>query len=131
MQFRISYNEMQQVAAEKTGQSISIAYGDPCSVIFSFKKLVTMSLRLTVERVLGGDVRIVYSGSMGVEPMVKMALAKLKSMPQGAMIETLDDNRVVVHLGMNPQISQILEHVILQDISFDPEFVIIEFVKRP
>lgn len=135
MQFRLTYTEISQMIAQKTGQQIPLCYGGPHTITIAYDakvliKTMQMSLNITVERVLGTDIRLSYSGSMGVDMMVKAALNQIKNRPEGAMIETLDGNLIVLHLGMNPQLSQIFQQVILQDIFFDEEFVIIEFIKR-
>lgn len=131
MQFRISFDEIAKMMKKKAGQSVPMSYADTHTVHIAYEKLfMKMSLDITIERVLGGDVRVSYKGSFGIDSMVKMALNQIKSRPEGAMIEDLGNNLLVLHLGQSPQISQILEHAILQDICFDPEFVIIDFVPK-
>lgn len=132
MQLRLTFSEIQKMISDKTGQEVPMACGGEHTLRISCSKFVMkMNLDLTVERVLGSDVRLCYGGSLGVETMVSMALNQVKDRPEVAgMLETLDGNHLVLHLGMNPQLAQIFDRIILQDIRFDEEFVIIEFVPK-
>ena len=131
MQFRISFEEIAKMMAQKTGQNVPMSYADTHTIRISYSKLfMNMNLDITIERVLGCDVRVSYKGSIGVDTMVKMAINQIKNRPEGAMIEDLDNNLLVLHLNQNPQLAQLLEHAILQDVCFDPEFVIIDFVPK-
>lgn len=135
MQFRITFVELQNLLQAKTGQQLPISYRDSRTVTLAYDakvliRTMSMSLDLTVERVLGTDVRLSYSGGMAVEMMVRTALNQIKGRPEGAMLEVLDNNQLVLHLGMNPQLAQIFERVILQDIFFDPDYITIEFTPR-
>lgn len=132
MQLRLTFSEIQKMISDKTGQEIPISYGGEHTLRISYSKFIMkMTLDLTVERVLGSDIRLSYGGSLGVETMVQMALNQVKDRPEVAgMLETLDGSHIVLHLGMNPQLAQIFDRIILQDIRFDEEFVIIEFVPK-
>ena len=86
MQFRITYSELEHLVSEKSGQQIGFSYGGEHTLAITYGakvliKTMNMGLNLTVERVLGTDVRLSYSGTMGVDLMVRTALNQIKSRP--------------------------------------------------
>lgn len=117
---------------KKTGKSLPILYGGPHTVRISYDvnvlfKSASVGIDLTVEQIAGSDITLSYSGGAGIDFMVKTALNHAKNQPGGELIEPLGDNRILLLLGKNAQAGTIFDHIVLKDIYFDEQFVIIDF----
>ncbi|MBQ4205411.1 MAG: hypothetical protein II662_01990 [Bacteroidales bacterium] len=132
MQFRLTYQEISDLIQKKTGKSLPILYGGPHTVRISYDvnvlfKSASVGIDLTVEQIAGSDITLSYSGGAGIDFMVKTALNHAKNQPGGELIEPLGDNRILLLLGKNAQAGTIFDHIVLKDIYFDEQFVIIDF----
>ena len=132
MQLRLTYQEISDMIQQKAGQSLPMAYGGPHTVRVSYGvnvlfRTTEIGLDLTVDGIEGNNIYLSYSGGSGIQFMVRQALSMARSRPGGEMIEPLDDNRLMLRLGMNAQAGSLLDHVTLQDIRFDEQYAIIEF----
>lgn len=135
MQFRITYNEIQELINRKTGKSVPILYGGPHTVRISYDvnvlfKSTSVGLDITVDRINGGDIFLSYSGGAAIEMMVRTALGRFKGQPGAEMLEVLDGNRLLLSLSKSPQASQIFEKIELRDICFDEQYAILDFVPK-
>lgn len=132
MQFRLSYDEIQEFLYRQSSKRIQLTYsgthtvrvGAEVNVVF---KTTSVGIDITVERIEGSDLLLSYTGGMGIEMMLKMAVAKMKDKPGMDMLEMLDNCQLMLHLGRSPQLAQIFERVVLRDIYFDEQSVIIDF----
>lgn len=132
MQFRITYEEIQDFLYRQSSKRLQLTYsgthtvrvGAEVNVLF---KTTSVGIDVTVERIEGTDLLLSYSGGMGIEMMLKMAIAKMKDRPGMDMLELLDNSQLMLHLGRSPQLSQIFERVVLRDIYFDEQSVIVDF----
>lgn len=132
MQFRITYAEIQDLLYRQSSKRIQLCYsgthtvrvGAEVNVLF---KSTSVGIDITVERIDGADILLSYTGGMGIEMMLKMALSQLKNRPGADMVELCDNSQLMLHLGRSPQLSQIFERVVLRDICFDEQSVIIDF----
>ncbi len=132
MQFRLSYDEIQEFLYRQSSKRIQLTYsgthtvrvGAEVNVVF---KTTSVGIDITVERIEGSDLLLSYTGGMGIEMMLKMAVAKMKDKPGMDMLEMLDNCQLMLHLGRSPQLAQIFERVVLRDIYFDERSVIIDF----
>lgn len=135
MQFRISYTEIQSMVYRKANKTIMFSYNSEHSVRVGYDvtvlfKTTNVGLDVTVVHVDNLSVLLSYSGGMGIDFMVKQALDHAKGQPGIDMLEAVEGSRLIFHLDKNPQLRQILENVILQDIRFDERDVIIEFTPK-
>ncbi len=135
MEFRLTYQEISDLIEKKAGRSIPIVYGGPHTVRISYDvnvlfKTASVGLDLTVERINGNDIFLSYDGGAGIDFMVRQAIGMAKNRPGGDMIEPLDGNRLLLSLGKHQQASSMLDHITLQDIRFDEQYAIIEFVPK-
>lgn len=110
-----------------------MGYGGPHTLRISYDvnvvfKSTSIGLDVNVDRVVGSDVFLSYSGGMGIEFMIKTALNRIKNQPGADLMELLDNSQLVLHLGKSPQMSQMFERVTLRDIFFDEQSIIIDFV---
>ena len=136
MQFRISYAEIQDLLQRQSSKRIVLTYsgthtvrvGAEVNVLF---KTTSVGIDVTVERIEGTDLLLSYTGGMGIEMMLKMAIGKMKDRPGMDMLELLDNSQLMLHLGRSPQLSQIFERVVLRDIFFDEQSVIVDFTPAP
>lgn len=132
MQFRLSYDEIQEFLYRQSSKHLQLTYsgthtvrvGAEVNVVF---KTTSVGIDITVERIEGSDLLLSYTGGMGIEMMLKMAVAKMKDKPGMDMLEMLDNCQLMLHLGRSPQLAQIFERVVLRDIYFDERSVIIDF----
>jgi len=135
MQFRISYQEISDLIEKKAGKRLPVVYGGPHTVriayeVNMFVKTASVGFDLTVEGIEGGDIILSYDGGMGIDYMVGMALNMAKSKPGGEMIEDMGDHRIRLCLSKNAQAGSLFEQIDLQDIRFDEQHAIIDFVPR-
>ncbi len=132
MQFRITYEEIQDFLYRQSSKRLQLTYsgthtvrvGAEVNVLF---KTTSVGIDVTVERIEGTDLLLSYSGGMGIEMMLKMAIAKMKDRPGMDMLELLDNSQLMLHLGRSPQLAQIFERIVLRDICFDEQTVIVDF----
>ena len=132
MQFRITYEEIQDFLYRQSSKRLQLTYsgthtvrvGAEVNVLF---KTSSVGIDVTVERIEGTDLLLSYSGGMGIEMMLKMAIAKMKDRPGMDMLELLDNSQLMLHLGRSPQLAQIFERIVLRDICFDEQTVIVDF----
>lgn len=132
MQFRITYEEIQDFLYRQSSKRLQLTYsgthtvrvGAEVNVLF---KTTSVGIDVTVERIEGTDLLLSYSGGMGIEMMLKMAIAKMKDRPGMDMLELLDNSQLMLHLGRSPQLAQIFERIVLRDICFDEQMVIVDF----
>lgn len=132
MQFRITYNEIQNLINRKTGKSLPIIYGGPHTVRVSYDvnmlfKSSSVGIDINIDHISGSDIFLSYSGGAAIEMMVKMAIGRVKNQPGADMLEVMEGNRLLLMLGKNPQTAQIFEKVELRDICFDEQYAIIDF----
>ena len=136
MQFRLTFQEISDLIERKAGHSLPVMYGGPHTVRISYEvnmfvKTASVGLDLTVDQVdENGNIILSYNGGMGIDFMIKTALNHAKNQPGGDMIDLLPDNRILLNLSKNAQAGSLFDHIQLQDISFDEQFAIIEFVPK-
>lgn len=132
MQFRISYNEAEEMIAQKSGKSLPLVYGGPHTIRLSYKVplMSSVGLDVTVDRVDGNDVFLSFGGGAAIEYMLRTALSQAQSQPGAEALKMLGGNQLLLSLGKNPQTAQLFEHVTLRDIMFDEQFIIVDFVPK-
>ena len=132
MQFRIRYDEIQDFLYRQSSKHILLQYSGThivrvaaeVNVLF---KTTSVGIDITVERIEGSDLLLSYTGGMGIEMMLKMALSKMQDRPGMDMVELLDNSQLKLHLGRSPQLSQIFDRIVLRDIVIDEQAVVIDF----
>jgi hypothetical protein len=144
MQFRLTYQEISDLIARKAGRSIPIMYGGPHTVHIAYEvnvlfKSASIGLDLTVDEVdTEGNIYLSYNGGMGIDFMIRTALNQAKNQPGADMMELLPDNRILLNLskasqsaaasqGEGASVGSLFDHIRLRDISFDEQFVIVDF----
>lgn len=132
MQFKLSYTEVQQAILSRTGKELPFAYGGPHTVRISYSVplMGSVGLDINVDRINGSDLFLSYGGGAGIEFMIKTALNQAKKKPGAEMFEILDGSRLLLSLGKNPQLAQIFDRITLQDIHFDEQSIMIDFVPK-
>ena len=133
MQFNLSYNEVVQLILEKTGKELPISYGGPHTLRISYKVplMGAVGLDVNVDRINGSDIFLSYGGGAGIEFMVRTALGQFKKQQGGDLLDILDGNRLMLALGKNPQLAPVFDRIILKDIHFDQQAIMIDFVPKP
>ncbi|KWW32067.1 MAG: Uncharacterized protein AUK63_163 [bacterium P3] len=132
MQFRITFDEIQTLLYRQSSKQIQLLYGGRHTVRVGAEvnvlfKTTSVGIDITVERIEGTDLILSYTGGMGIEMMLKMALGRIKDKPGAEMVELLDSSRIMLHLGRSPQLAQVFERVVLRDIFFDEDAAVIDF----
>ena len=133
MQFNLSYNEVVQLILEKTGKELPISYGGPHTLRISYKVplMGAVGLDVNVDRINGSDIFLSYGGGAGIEFMVRTALGQFKKQQGGDLLDILDGNRLMLALGKNSQLAPVFDRIILKDIHFDEQAIMIDFVPKP
>ena len=147
MEFRLTYQEISDLIEKKAGRTLPIIYGGPHTVriayeVNMFVKTASVGIDLTVESVENGKIILSYTGGMGIDFMIRTALNHAQSQPGADMLELLPDNRILLNFskGMRrvaengavngQQVGSLFDHIKLQDISFDEQFAIIDFIPK-
>lgn len=135
MQLRLSYSEIQKFIYQKTNKQLPISYGGTHTIRINYEvnvlfKTSTVGIDVTIERIVGTDVILSYSGGAAIEMMLRTALDRVKNQPGGDALESMPGNMLVLHLGKNPQTAQIFERIELQDVHFDEQYVMIDFAPK-
>lgn len=148
MQFRLTYQEISDLIARKAGRSIPVVYGGPHTVRIGIDvnvlfKTANIGLDLTVDQVdENGNITLSYNGGMGIDFMIRTALNHAQNQPGADMLELLPDNRILLNFSKGlqraaesgavegQQVGGLFDHIKLQDISFDEQFAIVEFVPK-
>lgn len=148
MQFRLTYQEISDLIVRKAGRSIPVLYGGPHTVRIGIDvnvlfKTTNIGLDLTVDQVdENGNIYLSYNGGMGIDFMIRTALNHAQNQPGADMLELLPDNRILLNFSKGiqraaengamggQQVGSLFDHIKLQDISFDEQFAIIDFVPK-
>ena len=121
MEARLTYQEISNLVKEKAKIKLSFSYVGPRTVHVSYKLL---GIDLTAERIKGTDIYLQYSGGIGIRMMLKKGIKIIKNHDIGEFVESIDGNRIILHLSKNDKISAIFDHIVLEDISFDEQHTI-------
>ena len=129
MQFRLSYSEVEQLSERKDGKRLPLSYSDTHTVRISYPVplMGSVGVDVTVDRINGSDVFLSFSGGAGIEFMLRTALNHAKNQPGMDMVQMIGGNQILLTLSKNPNLAPIFERVTLEDICFDPQFIIIQF----
>ncbi|MCR4659080.1 MAG: hypothetical protein K5650_02160 [Bacteroidales bacterium] len=135
MQFRLTFEEIQQLIQRRAGRSVPIIYGGPHTVRVAYDvnvlfKQASVGIDITVDRINGSDIFLSYSGGAAIEFMLRSALGHIKNQPGANIIEMLDGNRLLLSLGKNPQVAQVFNAVEINDIHFDEQYAMIDFTPK-
>lgn len=133
MQLKLSFFELEQLISEKTGKELPICYGGPHTVRITHKipLMGSVGLDITVESITGTDVLVSFSGGAGIEFMLKTALAQAqKQNPNANLVKLIDGNKLQISLGQGSGMSSLFDSIILRDIHFDEQSVMIDFIPR-
>lgn len=132
MQFRLTYSEVEKLISEKSGKELPMCFGGPHTLRISHKVplMGSVGLDITVEQIRGTDVILSFGGGAAIEYMLRAALSQAKNQPGGDMIEMLGGNQLLLALGKNPNTAGIFERIDLQDIHFDEQTIMIDFMPK-
>lgn len=119
---------------EKSGKELPMCFGGPHTVRITHKVplMGSVGLDITVEGVRGSDVILSFGGGAGIEYMLRAAITQAKNQNPDAdnMVELMDDNKLLLCLGKNPNLAPMFANIILQDIHFDEQAIMIDFVPK-
>ena len=132
MQFRITYSEISELIKSKAKKDLPLCYGGTHTVRISYKMplMPAVGIDINVDRVFGSDLFLSFSGGAGIEYMLRTALNQAKGSMETDSLELLGGNQMVVHLGKRPDMAALFERIDFQDVSFDEQYVIIDFQPR-
>lgn len=132
MQFKLSYQEVERFINDKSGKELPMCFGGPHTLRISYKVplMGAVGLDISVDRVNGSDVFLSFGGGAGIEFMLKTAINQAKKQPGMEMLEMLDGNRLLLSLSKNPNLAPLFERITLQDIHFDEQSIMIDFVPK-
>lgn len=133
MEVRIEYTEIQKFILNNFHKEVGLTYVEPSTVsvstkikVFAFVKNVGVDV--TVEKLEGSILHLVYSGKLGIELLISPAISFLKRLvPEKTnLISQGTGNRVFVNLAEIDQLKAVLDKVELKSISFDETHIIVE-----
>ncbi len=133
MQLKLTYNEVEHLIAEKSGKELPLCFGGLHTVRISHKVplMGSVGIDINVEGVQGSDVILSFGGGAGIEYMLRAAITQAqKQNPNANMVELFDGNKLKLSLGSNPNLSSMFDNITLQDIHFDEQSIMIDFVPR-
>lgn len=132
MQLKLTYNEVQKMIASKSGKELPMCFGGPHTLRISHKVplMGSVGLDINVDRIEGSDVILSFGGGAAIEYMLRVALSQAKNQPGGDMVEMLGGNQLLLALGKNPNTSALFQNIQLQDIHFDEQSIMIDFVPK-
>ncbi len=134
MQLKLTYREVEKMISEKTGKELPICFGGPHTVRLTHKVplMGSVGLDLTIEGVQGSNITLSFGGGAGIQYMLRTAINQAKKQNPTAdnMVELADDNKLLLRLGNNPDLAQVFSNITLQDIHFDEQSIMIDFVPR-
>lgn len=133
MQLKLTYNEVEHLIAEKSGKELPLCFGGSHTVRISHKVplMGSVGIDINVEGVQGSDVILSFGGGAGIEYMLRAAITQAqKQNPNANMVELFDGNKLKLSLGSNPNLSSMFDNITLQDIHFDEQSIMIDFVPR-
>ena len=132
MQLRLSYSEVEQLIESKAGKRIPLSFNDTHTlrVSYAVPLMGSVNVDLTVERIDGSDIYLSFSGGSAIELMLRTALNQIKKQPGMDLLQMLGGNNLILSLGKSANLAPIFEKVTLQDIFFDEQFLIIQFVPK-
>lgn len=132
MQFRLTYTEVEKMIANNTGKELPMCYGGTHTLRVTHKVpfMGSVGLDITVEEIKGSDVIFSFSGGPAIEYMLRTAINKVKDQPGGEMLEMLGGNRLMIALGRNAKTVQIFERIDLEDIHFDEQTIMFDFMTK-
>lgn len=132
MEFRLTYQEIEHLIAEKSGKELPMQYGGTHTLRISYKVplMSSVGLDINVEQIKGSDVILSFGGGAAIEFMLRTALNQAKNRPGGDMLEMLGGNQLLLALGKNPNTASLFERITLQDICFDEHYIIIKFTPK-
>lgn len=132
MQFNLSFSEVKELIHKKTGKELPLTYGGPHTLRISYPVplMGSVGLDINVEQIMGSDILLSYSGGKAIEFMMRTAFSQFQNQPGAEILELLDGNQMRLSLGKSPQLSQVFDHINLDDIHFDEMSIKIDFTPK-
>lgn len=129
MRFSLSYTEVENLIKDKTNKELPMSFSGSHTVRIGYKVplMGTVGLDITVENIQGSNICISYGGGASIDFMVRTALKQAQGQPGMDIVEVLDNSRLMLALGKNPQLATLFEHITVQDIHFDEQNILIDF----
>lgn len=124
MNIQIPYGEIEDYVERKYRQSVKLTYVNDntfcvsrdMKVLFATK---TVSINLSVIQVEGSDVTLSYQAGLGIELLVKGALAWFKEQMTGVVEESANNsNQLIVHLAEIQQLKKTFSVIYAQGVVF-------------
>lgn len=134
MQLKLTYSEVENMISQKAGKELPMCFGGTHTIRINYKVplMGSVGLDITVEGVRGSDVILSFGGGAGIEYMLRAAITQAKKQnPQAdTMVELMDGNKLLLRLGQNPNLSPMFENITVQDIHFDEQSILIDFIPK-
>lgn len=125
MNIQIPFLEISELAKQKNiniqlshvnDKTVRVGYVKKIGLLRLEKTIQADIIDLAVEQIVGNDIFLAYSGSIGMEYIIRGILALFKSsLP--SFIEQLGNSRLVLHLDKIEQAEKILQHTSVKNIA--------------
>ena len=137
MRLQIPYPELEQMLSKNLQQKqvsqIRLAYADESTIHVSavVKMIISkdVDVNVSVKEVDDSGVTLTYQAGMAIELMAKGFL-KWHEDDVKDMLEEQDNNTLLVHLDKIDKLKTVLEKVVIQSISFEPDYINLCFVLK-
>ena len=134
MNIQIPYREIEDYVERKYRQSVRLTnvnnntfcVSRDMKVLFATK---TVSINLSVIKVVGSDITLSYQAGFGIELLVKGALVWFKEQMTG-VVEESGNNQLVVHLAEIQQLKKTCSVIYVQDVNFSQKDINIQLFLR-
>lgn len=116
MKASISFTELQSIIASQTkvGDKISFEAIGPKTIRVTYKLgFVPLHVDLTIEKVIGSDLYLSYSGKQFIDMVLPLA----QKNPALSFIEKRTDDGVIVHLAQIEQAKAVFEKIDVRTVS--------------
>lgn len=134
MTISATYQQLNEYLVAKTKQPISLSFVNEKEVEISYKKKlfikeINIRIKIKIEQVQPSEVELSYEAPVGFEMLIDGALSFITSkMPELAdAIHVEEKHRIGIELEKIKKMEAIVKNVSLQDISFSPSDIRIEF----
>ena len=124
MNIQIPFPEISGLAKQKNidiqlsqvnDKTVKVGYAKTIGFLM-LEKTIHADIDLAVEKIVGNDIFLAYSGSSGMELIIRGFLALFKSsLP--SFIEQPENSKLVLHLDKIEQAEKILQHTSVRDIT--------------
>lgn len=133
MKVSVTFTELQGYLLSHFHKTLNMSYVDGSTMeisvpvkVFGFTKQI--GINLSVKKIEGTDLFLVYDGKMGIDLLVSPALAFVKRLvPEKTdFVQSLSDNVIKISLGDIDKLEKVFEKLVLNNVTFASNGIVVE-----